>query len=154
MFIVFEFLCGVFLAMAMAVGAETEKAPFGKVVRDTATGNCSLVATLSKSPVNFEVYELWRYDSLSRKWLQQKFKPISKVVRSGTVASLSNEAGLYWVKWKENGDPYQSLVFSGRVLCNDIHLAPSPEPNVIATCIPFEDSARADYVPDPEIHCK
>ena len=147
-------MCIFLLTMAMTVGAETNTAAVGKVVRDASSGNCSLIATVAKSPVDFEVYELWRYDPLSRSWLQQDFKPVSRVVQSGTVASLTDEAGLYWVKWKENGEPHQSLVFSGRVLCNDIHLAPSSEPNVIATCIPFEDSARADYVPDPKIHCK
>lgn len=151
-----SFLCVVFLAMTMAMagGAATEKAAVGKVVRDAASGNCSLVATSSKSPVNFEVYELWRYDSPSQRWVRQEFKPISKVVQAGTVGVLTNEAGLYWVQWKENGNPFASLVFSGRVLCNDVHLAPASEPNVIATCIPFEDSARADYVPDPKIYCK
>lgn len=151
-----SFMCVVLLAMttAMSAGAATEKVAVGKVVRDAASGTCSLVATSTKSPVNFEVYELWRYDAPSKTWLQQDFQPISKVVQAGTVGILTTEAGLYWVKWKENGDPFASLVFSGRVLCNDIHLAPASEPNVIATCIPFEDSARADYVPDPKIHCK
>jgi hypothetical protein len=142
------------MTMAMAEGAETNTVAVGKVIRDTASGNCRLVATFSTAPVEFEVYELWRYDSLSTTWLQQKFEPMSKVVQSGTVGILTNEPGLYWVKWKENGDPYQSLVISGRILCNDVHLAPTSEPNVIATCIPFEDSARADYVPDPKIHCQ
>lgn len=143
----------VFLAMAMTLGAETEEVTVGRVVRDAASGTCSLVAAGSASPVDFEVVELWRYDPQSRTWLQQEFKPISRVVQSGTVGVLTNEAGLYWVKWKENGDPRQSLVFSGRVLCNDVHLAPSSEPNVITTCVPSDDSARADYVPDPKVHC-
>lgn len=151
-----SFICVVCLAMTMAMpaGAATEKVAVGKVVRDAASGNCSLVATSSRSPVDFEVYELWRYDSPSKRWVQQKYKPIRKVVQTGTVGILTNEAGLYWVKWKENGDPFASLVFSGRVLCNDVFLAPASAPNVIATCIPFEDSARADYVPDPKIYCK
>jgi hypothetical protein len=144
----------VFLALATAVGAGTDRVAVGKVIRDPVSGDCSLVATSSSSPVDFEVSELWRYDPPSKRWLRQEFKPVSKVVQSGNVGSLTNEAGLYWVKWKENGDPCQSLVTSGRVLCNDIHLAPSSEPDVIAACIPFEDSARAEYVPDPEIHCK
>jgi hypothetical protein len=54
----------------------------------------------------------------------------------------------------ENGVAFESKVFVGRVLCNDVMLPPPSRPDVIRTCVPLPNGAMAGYVPDPRIHAR
>jgi hypothetical protein len=148
-----------FAAMLMLVSTTAGAAapgaaggPHGAVQRDVKSGQSRLVA--QGSAVTFQVYRLCRYNPESNGWSHEPFAPINKVVGNGIVAELTGKVGLYWVKWKENGRPFASLVFSSPVLCNDISLGPPPSSGVIATCIPFVNSARAAYIPDPQVYCE
>ena len=140
-----------------ALGASAPEAtgrPHGVVQRDVNSGKSRLVA--QGSAVTFQVYELCRYDPQSNGWSREPFVPINKVVGTGAVAELTDNVGLYWIKWKENGLPFASLVFSSPVLCNDIALGPPHQrpTDMISTCVPSRNSARAAYVPDPRVYCK
>ena len=138
----------------VSAGAATNGATgtrHGTIERDVHSGKSRLVA--QGSVVTFQVYVLCRYNPQSDKWSREPFTPINKAIGAGTVAELNVNVGLYWVKWKENGRPFASLVFSSPVLCNDIALGPPPSTGVIATCIPFANGARAAYVPDPQLYC-
>jgi len=66
---------------------------------------------------------------------------------------LTRAAGLFWVKWKEDGRTVGRELFSGSILCNDIDLGKPPE-GMIATCVPLKDHATAMFVPDPQIYCR
>ncbi len=133
-------------------GAAATHGAHGAIQRDGPSGKVRLIA--HGKPVKFEVDKLCRYDPESNRWSREEVAPINKVVGAdAVVAELTDSVGLYWVRWKEDGRPFASLAVSGPVLCNDIALAPSSRSDVVATCIPQQHSARAGYVPDPNIYC-
>ncbi len=117
-------------------------------------------------PVEFSLRGIWRYDPAADRWAR-----VLKVVMPQTVTinpvptapgpgaearrilEMPEQIGLYWVSWTENGRENGSLVFNGPVMCNDVMIG-DPPAGKIATCVPFEKSARAQFVPDPKLHCK
>ena len=123
----------------------------GTVRRHGPSGAVYLIA--QGVPVKFEVDGLCRYDPGSDRWSREEFTRVDKTVGAGVVAELTDRAGLYWVRWKEDGRRFASLAAAGPMLCNDVSLAPPSRPGRIATCIPQQDSARAAYVPDPSSQC-
>ena len=133
-------------------GAAAADSVHGAIQRDARSGKVRLIAR--GAPVKFEIDKVCRYDPGSNRWSRQQVAPVDTVLGADVVVvELADSVGLYWVRWKENGRPFASMAVSGPVLCNDIALAPSSRSDVIATCIPLQHSARAAYVPDPNIYC-
>ena len=129
--------------------------PLASIERDAASGRSRLVvAKPQAAPIKFEVTELWRYDAEKREWSRERFKPVAKVTRAGLIADITDQVGLFWLKWTEDGQPIEGQVFAGPVRCNDLMLAPPSRPDLLKACIPSKNSARADYVPDPRIHAR
>lgn len=139
------------MLMPTALGAVAATVTHGTIQRHGPSGALHLVA--QGAPVKFEVDGLCRYDARSDRWSREEFATVDKTVGVGVVAELTDRAGLYWVRWKEDGRRFASLAAAGPVLCNDVMLAPRSRPGMIATCIPMQDSARAAYVPDPSSQC-
>ena len=146
------FLIGL-VAAVLAVPGDAQ--PLASVERDAKSGRSRLVVAKPQAvPIKFEVNELWRYDAESSRWIRERFKPVAKVAGAGVVAEITDQVGLYWLKWSENGQPIEGQVFSGPVRCNDVMLAPPTRPDLLRACIPSKNSAKADYVPDPRIHAR
>jgi hypothetical protein len=138
--------------------------------RDPKTGMCSLNANgylLSKldEPRKVTFVSLWKFNPDLMRWQHVDFtvkdsvviKPVKREIYSHAtdplLVQLTKEVGLFWAEWTENGISANTLVFSGAILCNDIMIGNPPE-DMIATCVPFKDSAKAMFVPDPKIHCR
>ncbi len=66
-------------------------------------------------------------------------------------APITRRVGLLWLEWKEDGQTHSGFIYSGRVLCNDVHLGAAPGPGMIPQCIPGTNSATATFVPDPRL---
>ena len=149
-FLVGLVLANVMLAQTTPGVAATDQ--HGAIQRDAQSGTVRLIAR--GTPVKFEMDKVCRYDSESSRWYRQKVAPVDKMLGADVVVvELADRVGLYWLRWKENGRPFASMAVAGPVLCNDIALAPSSRSDVIASCIPLQHSARAAYVPDPNIYC-
>jgi hypothetical protein len=109
---------------------------------------------------------LWKYDHEHEKWvtvsltgrIEKTVIPESQKNSRGLtdplVMVLPQEAGLFWIGWKEGNVSHGAFAFSGPVLCNDVSIGPRFKGDKVATCIPFKDHAIAAYVPDPKIHCQ
>ncbi len=147
---------------------ETANQPVAYVYCQPKSGKCSLrinQALVKKSTI-ISVTGLWRYDPARETWSKTALSgPITKTatphrrqIYSGEtddqVAELADRTGLSYVKWKEGNVEYGAFVFSGPALCNDIDIGPTAKDGKVAACIPFEDHAEADYVPDPRTYCK
>ena len=144
-------LATLMLASTLPSLAATDGA-HGGIQRDVRSGKVRLIAR--GTPVKFEIDKVCRYDPDSNRWDRQHVAPVDKVLGAdAVVVELTGSVGLYWVRWKENGRPFASMAVMGPVLCNDIHLAPSSRSDVVASCIPLQHSARAAYVPDPNLYC-
>jgi len=117
-----------------------------------------------RRPVTFQVRELWRYDPHERKWRYMGLNTIEETIvspvpsqgrNSGAdpiVRRLTDLYGLFWVKWLEDGVPYEDFLFSG-MLCEDVMIGPTRKGDEVATCVPGQNSASAEYVPDPHVYC-
>lgn len=139
--------------------------PHGYFLRDKASGVMHLKANEfnMRVPITFTVRELWRLNPESKQWERQPFAPTApkKVVRGvrqaygsgsdATIAPITNQIGLFWVKWTENGASFEQFAFAG-MICNDVHIG-TPPAGFVATCIPYADHAEAAFVPDPQVHC-
>lgn len=136
--------------------------------RDQKTGVCWLRANGSlmrgKEPRVFKFIAFWKYNVDQQKWIRIR-TDTPEAVRVDTTDSgmhfrnndqflmkLTDQIGLFWVKWEEDGYRVEKQVFSGPVMCNDIMIGP-PAEGMIATCIPGENFGRAAHVPDPRVHC-
>jgi hypothetical protein len=145
-------LANVMMLAPIAPGVAAADGVHGAIQRDARSGTVRLIAR--GTPVRFEIDKLCRYDPESSRWYRQGVPAVDKVLGADVVVvELADSVGLYWLRWKENGRPFASMAVAGPVLCNDIALAPSSRSDVIASCIPLPHSARAAYVPDPNIHC-
>ena len=117
-----------------------------------------------RRPVKFQVRELWQYDPQARKWYFMGLNTIEATTLSpepgrgrNRVADpiarrLTDLHGLFWVKWLEDGVPYEDFLYSG-MLCEDVMIGPVRKGDEVATCVPGEKSGSAEYVPDPRIYC-
>lgn len=117
-----------------------------------------------RRPVTFQVLELWSYESRARKWRFMGLNTIEEVTLSpepgrGHDSSadpiarrLTDLYGLFWVKWLEDGVPHEDFLYSG-MLCEDVMIGPVTKGDEVATCVPGEKSASAEYVPDPRVYC-
>ena len=142
------------------------QSPIGYFYCDKQSGACFLKAAKSamKGPVKFSVQEVWKYNLEERKWTYVAIKTAGDdVIVPGVgqlhagggdpnVQAITQTAGLFWVKWSENGMPVAKFLYSG-MLCNDVLIGPKRKGDLIATCVPGKDRATATYVPDPEIYC-
>jgi hypothetical protein len=109
---------------------------------------------------------LWRYDPDADRWTKvpdgsmqyilmgqpRSFGPDGGMPVNALLARAA-PIGLYWVRFTENGLPRDGFIFRGPVKCNDIEIG-EPPAGKVAACVPFKDSARAQFVPDPCVHCK
>ena len=112
-----------------------------------------------KQPITYKLMGIWRYVFGKEKWHKFSFDGSTKTVafnssdRAYPMATVLGgkilPVGLYYAIADVNGVPERSLVFHGPVLCDDIDIGPVPE-GMIATCVPFEDSATSTLVPDPD----
>jgi hypothetical protein len=118
----------------------------------------------SHKPIRFSLRGIWRYDPDGDRWAKVLKVAVPQAVeikptRPGEgndqlqLVELPEQIGLYWVTWTENDEPFASLAFNGPILCNDVMIGDPPK-GKIATCVPFKDHARAQFVPDPKLHCK
>jgi hypothetical protein len=134
---------------------------------------CSLYASAflrklyaSQAKRSFRFDSLWKYDPEQKRWSQAKktlrcstqILPHSKkdVVSPADhqfLLKLTDEIGLFWAWFEEDGRRMGTLVYSGAVLPNDLAIGP-PKEGFIISGIPAEASASVHYVPDPRVHCK
>jgi hypothetical protein len=117
-----------------------------------------------EKPVTFQVTELWHYDPKADRWndmalstvepktLAGRKKQIYSLDSDPPVRKLTDVKGLMWVKWTEDGNPFEDFIFSG-MLCNDVDIGPARKGDRVAVCVPGKDSATAAYIPDPKIYC-
>ena len=117
-----------------------------------------------RRPVKFQVLELWHYEPKARKWYFMGLNTIEETtlspgpdrghdpVADPMVRHLTDLYGLFWVKWLEDGVPYEDFLYSG-MLCEDVMIGPLTKGDEVATCVPGEKAASAEYVPDPRVHC-
>lgn len=107
----------------------------------------------------YELKAIWQYDLKNKKW--QKLNLINNQAtllfdESTRVYLLEKDLlkqhvsiGLYYCVTSINGKMESDLVFHGPVLCNDVMIGNPPQ-GMIATCVPFPNSAKAMFVPDPK----
>jgi hypothetical protein len=69
------------------------------------------------------------------------------------LINLTDEIGLFWAWFEEDGRKTGTLVYSGAILPNDLGIGPD-QAGFIRAGIPYKDHATAAYVPDPKLHCK
>lgn len=140
---------------ATAVASPAAAVPQARVVRDAKAGTASLVVAKAPArPLGLRVTELWRYEPSSLRWLRVPFPSVQWTVGQGVATTLPQRVGLYWVRWTEDGVPFEASAFVGRVLCNDVMPRPDPRPDMIRACVPLEKSAMARYIPDPRVHAR
>jgi hypothetical protein len=129
--------------------------------RDAAAGP-QQPTTREIHKVELDDLAVWRYDPVADTWTPVRgdvmrlvlFEPIGRREDPATTRPLSaRPIGLYWVGWKQDGVPRGSFIFRGPVHCNDINLG-EPPPGKVAACVPSENSAKAQFVPDPRVYCK
>ena len=144
----------------------TSQSPVGYFQCDKISSACSLKAArlAMKRPVTFSVQEVWQYHLQEEKWAYLAVPAVDDDVLvtparlvlganpDPTVQVITATAGLFWVKWTENGVSFKRVLHSG-MLCNDVLIGPKRKGDLIATCVPGKDHATAAYVPDPEIYC-
>jgi hypothetical protein len=108
---------------------------------------------------------LWRYDTDADRWTKvpdgslqyilmrqpRSFGPDGEI-HMNTLLVRDAPIGLYWVRFTEDGLPREGFIIRGQ-LCQDLEIG-EPPPGKVAACVPFKDSARAQFVPDPRIYCK
>jgi hypothetical protein len=145
--------------------SDPTRGPDGYFLRDPVTGTLQLKANEfnMQGPITFAVREVWRFDPRSAHWRQEPFIPPApkRVVRGArqafgsasdaTITTITDQIGLFWIKWTENQTPYEGFAFSG-MACEDVDLRPPPE-GFVATCVPYASRAEATYVPDPRKNC-
>lgn len=114
--------------------------------------------------VAFRLHGIWRYEPERDRWVRvvKAFVPLEyaispsrpkEVAKPRVLLELPEPIGLYYVAWAENGEARNAFGFNGPVNCNDVTLG-EPPVGKVAVCIPFENSAKAKFVPDPRLHCK
>ncbi len=130
--------------------------PQARIERDAVSGWTRLVVAgpSNAATIRVTVSGLCRYDPKAQRWSRDGATPVPKVTDAGTLVEITNQVGLYWLEWTENGRKFAAQVTSGPVLCNDVMIAPPQPPGMVRACIPLGSSARAGYVPDPVIHCR
>lgn len=142
-----------------------------RAVRDPDTGASSIKVNgylLQKvgAPRTFLFLSLWQYDVTAGRWrriiILRAGEPITLVPEVRAIYSaqqdrelvvMPDQSGLFWGEWEEDGRRAGTLVPSGPILCNDLHIGPPPE-GMIAACVPSAEGARAMFVPDPQLHCR
>jgi hypothetical protein len=137
-------------------------------LRDPESGMCSLAASgfLRKTARSFRFNSLWKYDPEQKRWSQVKKnlhhstqilpldkKDIISPTDHQVLIDLTDEIGLFWAWFEEDGRKTGILVYSGDILPNDLMIGPD-KAGFIRVGIPYADHATAAYVPDPKIHCK
>ncbi|MBX9689322.1 MAG: hypothetical protein K2X27_21615 [Candidatus Obscuribacterales bacterium] len=138
---------------------------------DKSTGIASLYANeillkdSEKTNLGFSLVGLWKYDEAQNTWRKIPSKNSSVQIRPAQkrqiysratdqrLLDLTDEIGLFWVRWTEDEKANSSFVYSGPILCNDVALGPAPE-GLVAVCVPAVASAKAMFVPDPNLICK
>jgi hypothetical protein len=137
---------------------------------DRSTGTSSLRVhdfLLQKSGESrqFVFGSLWQYNVSLQKWERVNLRVNQPIVLKGEkrhiysreseqrIVRLTEAIGLLWAEWEEDGHRADTLVFAGPMLCEDVDIGNPPE-GMIATCVPFANSAAAMFVPDPKIYCK
>lgn len=162
-----------FLMVALSLLASPAPAakPVGYADRDPVTGisslkvNGYLLQQLGK-PVTLSAVGLWSYDVDKKIWrrvvtfpaglsvtLQPEKRQVYSRKTDRELIRLTDQVGLFWTKWKEDGQEMDAFVYAGPVLCNDIALGAPPK-GMVATCVPLADQATAMFVPDPKVYCR
>jgi hypothetical protein len=116
--------------------------------------------------VEFSLLGIWRYVPKTDRWARVlKFampqtvtiQPVPTASGHGKasrrILEMPEQIGLYWVAWKENGKSEGCFIFNGPVGCNDLEIG-DPPAGKVAACVPFENFGKAQFVPDPRLHCK
>ena len=130
--------------------------------RDAATAPAPQPTTREIRKVQLKDLAVWRYDPGADRWTTVRgdvvgavlFEPIGRQEDPATTRPLrSDPIGLYWVSWTQDGVQRGTLLFRGPVQCEDVDLG-TPPPGKVPACVPSENSATAQFVPDPRLHCK
>jgi hypothetical protein len=140
----------------------------GAAANDRPTEATGRVVGATTSPylekVQITDLRLWRYDPAADRWERQPRESVQRVLLNdaripGTESHLDalvlppEVIGLYWLSVTVDGATQSGFMFKGRVRCNDVDVG-QPPPGRVAACVPFANSAKAQFVPDPEIHRK
>jgi hypothetical protein len=105
---------------------------------------------------------VWRYDPAADRWTpvagdvmrRVLFEPVRPSANPAATQPLRpNPIGLYWAAWMQDGVPRGTFIFRGPVQCDDVNLG-EPPAGKVAACVPSENSAKAQFVPDPRLYCK
>lgn len=136
------------------------------------TGSQRDAATAPPQPTTQQIHKVelkdlavWRYDAAADRWTVVRgevmravlFEPIGRVESPTTTRPLrADPVGLYWVGWLQDGVRRGTFIFRGLEQCDDAALARlgTPPPGKVAACVPSENSATAQFVPDPRLFCK
>ena len=129
--------------------------------RDRAAAAQPQPTTREIRKVELNDLAVWRYDAAADKWTPVRgdvvrrvlFEPIGRTESATTRPLQADPIGLYWVSWLQDDVRRGTLIFRGPVQCNDVNLG-DPPPGKIAACVPSENSATAQFVPDPRLSCK
>jgi hypothetical protein len=116
--------------------------------------------------VTFALSSIWKYDPDSDRWMRVVrmtipqpivIAPVRPTAGAGVgprrILELPEQVGLYWVTWTEDGHQNGTLILDNPFNCQDVEIG-NPPPGKIAACVPFGGSVRAQFVPDPTVHCK
>lgn len=146
--------------------ARAERTPLVHFRWDDAGKSCAArfnegwAFALKVPAVDFSLTSLCLYDASTGSWkpavgfqptqaraatVRRKIYDGTKDPQLGAIAA----GGLYWARWKENGEARESFAQCYQVLCNDVQLGPAPSGKV-AVCLP---GGHAGYVPDPGTAC-
>jgi hypothetical protein len=130
--------------------------------RDAAAGLEQQPTARQIHKVELKDLAVWRYDPAADRWVVVRgdvmrrvlFEPIGRKEEPASTRPLRPDPiGLYWVGWTQDGAQHGTLIFRGPVQCNDLKLG-DPPPGKVAACVPSENSAKAQFVPDPRVYCK
>jgi len=121
---------------------------------------CKLRANgcLINAPRRFTFTSLWQFDPDKQQWTEvlPRLSCSAEITPTKTgdqfLLRLTDEIGLFWTWYEEDGKKTGTLVYSGAVLPNDLMIGP-PKKGFIVSGIPSKDHATVAYVPDPRLHC-
>lgn len=106
-----------------------------------------------------EIIAMWKYNG--EKWMEFDFS--NKDIYDAVIKSLKKpypaeksklEIGLYWLISNRNGKQSGMTLYNGSMKCDDIMLPPPIPKDKMPACVPYENYARAGYIPNPNIFCK
>lgn len=154
---------------AVCVRESAKQPPSGRAqpaVRVCGTQLCVNETPLTplKRQVAFQLHGIWRYEPGEDRWvrmvrvsvpLEYTISPShpKEVAKARVLLELPEPIGLYYVAWAEGGEVRDGFGFNGPVNCNDVSLG-EPPAGKVAACVPSQNSAKAQFVPDPRLHCK